>query len=76
MRTTPDGETGSHSAGATPEVCGPDSLARRKDELEMVLGAAGIGACRVDEALAIVACDSQTRHAPIDRKSTRLNSSH
>jgi signal transduction histidine kinase/ActR/RegA family two-component response regulator len=58
MRTTPDVQTGSHD-GATPEACGPEALARRKDELEMVLGAAGIGACRVNKELAIVACDSQ-----------------
>lgn len=45
--------------GASPEACGPEALARRKDELEMVLGAAGIGACRVNEVHEIVSCDSQ-----------------
>ena len=59
MRTIPDAQTGSHNGGAAPEACGPDALARRKDELEMVLGAAGIGACRVNMELAITACDSQ-----------------
>src|SRR6185312_5159904 len=58
MRTTPDVLAGSHN-GATPEACGPEALARRKDELEMVLGAAGIGACRFNKTLAITACDSQ-----------------
>jgi len=58
MRTTTDAQTGSHN-GATPEACGPEALARRKDELEMVLGAAGIGACRVNKELAITTCDSQ-----------------
>jgi signal transduction histidine kinase/ActR/RegA family two-component response regulator len=58
MRTTPDAKAGSHN-GAQPEACGPEALARRKDELEMVLGAAGIGACRVNKMLEFTGCDSQ-----------------
>jgi two-component system, chemotaxis family, CheB/CheR fusion protein len=58
MTRIPDGEASSHN-GATHEACGPEALARRKDELETVLGAAGIGFCRLAPTFEIACADSQ-----------------
>jgi len=58
MRSIHDEEGGS-SADAASRADHCDSLTRRKDELEMVLGAAGIGYCRVDDGPNLLSADSQ-----------------
>jgi two-component system CheB/CheR fusion protein len=58
MRRIHDEEAGSN-VGSLREARGPDALARRKDELEMVLGAAGIGFCRVNRELRLSGMNSQ-----------------
>ena len=58
MTRIPDAEASSQN-GATHEACGPEALARRKDELEMVLGAAGIGFCSVAPTFELAGADPQ-----------------
>ena len=48
MTRIPDADASS-TPGLPQTTRAPEALARRKDELEMVLGAAGLGFCRVDE---------------------------
>lgn len=58
MRRIPHTEASSNGNGAS-HVCDWDALAARKDELEMALGAAGLGICRMDPEIGISRADSQ-----------------
>jgi two-component system CheB/CheR fusion protein len=67
MTRIPDADASSPE-GTLRTMCGPEALARRKDELEMVLGAAGLGFCRVDAHWQVSGASSQFKalfgHAP------------
>ena len=59
MREIPDNEASSNGSAMHAARGAGAALARCKDELEMVLGAAGLGFCRIDRQHGISGADSQ-----------------
>ncbi len=59
MRRIHDAEQSSSAGPSRHESRARDALTRRKDELEMVLGVAGVGVGRLDRELRLAAADSQ-----------------